>query len=315
MPGGTTAGTQVARTVIVSASYRTDIPAFHSRWFLGRLAAGSCQVANPYGGPDYTVRLDREAVDGFVFWTRNPAPFTEALTIVREQAYPFILQQTITGYPRAIDAATPSAAQGVAALRQVAYRYGTRAAVWRYDPIVFTDLTPPAWHRETFTTLANELAGTVDEVVVSFLQVYRKTRRNLDRAARDGGFTWRDPADAEKSVLLRGLAGIAAEHGLRLTLCGQAPLLAEGIGEARCIDAGRLSDVAGRAVAAAAKPHRSGCACARSTDIGAYDTCPHGCAYCYAVADRERAKARVAAQDPAGDSLGPRRGSGKPAPG
>ncbi len=291
--------------MIVSASYRTDIPAFYGTWFLNRLASGSCRVANPYGGPDYRVDLDREAVDGFVFWTRNPAPFAEALAVVHGRGDPFIVQQTITGYPRALDAATPLAADGVAALQRISQRYGRRSAVWRYDPIAVTDTTPAAWHKENFARLAARLAGAVDEVVVSFLQVYRKTQRNLNRAAIRHGFSWQDPDDSEKRALLAEFAAIATEHGMQLTLCGQPQLLGYGVGEAHCIDAARLSDVAGRHIAAAQKSHRQGCACARSTDIGAYDSCPHGRIYCYAVSDRERAKRRLAEIDAEADTLSP----------
>ena len=49
--------------MIVSASYRTDIPALYGAWFMNRLAAGFCAVVNPYGGPPYRVALTREAVD------------------------------------------------------------------------------------------------------------------------------------------------------------------------------------------------------------------------------------------------------------
>lgn len=293
--------------MIVSASYRTDIPAFYSRWFLNRLANGGCRVANPYGGPDYRVSLEPRSVDGFVFWTRNPAPFAEALGIVRERGNPFIVQQTITGYPRRLDLATPLAADGIKALRQISQDYGRRAAVWRYDPIVVTDATSVAWHRENFAGLATGLAGAVDEVVVSFLQVYRKTRRNLNQAAARQGFAWRDPDDGEKRDLLAELAIIAADRDIRLTLCGQPQLLGQGIGEARCIDAARLSDIAGRDIVAANKPHRKGCACARSLDIGAYDSCPHGCVYCYAVGNRETAKRHLTEIDFEADSLSSRR--------
>jgi hypothetical protein len=75
-----------------------------------------------------------------------------------------------------------------------------------------------------------------------------------------------------------------------------------GVEAAACIDAARLSDLAGRPIAARPKPHRT-CACAESRDIGAYDTCPHGCAYCYAVRNRDLAKRRHAEHDPAAPFL------------
>jgi hypothetical protein len=33
--------------MIISASYRTDIPAFFGEWFMNRLRAGICKVVNP----------------------------------------------------------------------------------------------------------------------------------------------------------------------------------------------------------------------------------------------------------------------------
>ena len=68
-------------------------------------------------------------------------------------------------------------------MKAIATEFGARAVVWRYDPIVFTDHTPPAWHLANFTQLAAKLAGSVDKVTVAFVQIYRKSRRNLERAA------------------------------------------------------------------------------------------------------------------------------------
>ncbi len=168
---------------------------------------------------------------------------------------------------------------------------------------MLSSLTPAPWQRENFARLAGALEGLVDEVVVSFMQPYRKTTRNMTVAAQTGGFEWWDGPNEEKAALLGNLARIAADHKMTLTLCGQPELLADGIGEASCIDAVRLSDVAGRPVSAKRKPHRKTCACDASRDIGDYDTCPHGCAYCYAVADRATAKRRFAAHDADGEFL------------
>ncbi len=291
--------------MIISASYKTDIPAFYGDWFMRRLRAGFCHMVNPYGRQIYTVRLDRDAVDGFVFWTRNCGPFMGALEEIKSLGHSFVVHVTITGYPRVLDAATIRPEIAVSHLREIAQAYGPRAGVWRYDPIVFSQLTPAGWHRENFARLAEALEGVVDEVVVSTVQPYRKTARNMARAAQTGGFEWSDPADAEKKALLGELAEIAADHAMKLTLCGQPELLGGGIGEASCIDAARLADVAQRPISAPRKPHRKTCACDASRDIGGYDTCPHGCAYCYAVTDRAKAKQRFAAHDPAGEFLFP----------
>ena len=196
--------------MIVSASYRTDIPAFYGDWFLRRLDAGFCRATNPYGGQIYAVALDRAAVDGFVFWTKNVAPFLGALADVRARTFPFVVHYTVTGYPRPLEASVPSPATAIAHLRQLAVRYGRRAVVWRYDPILFTSATERDWHEANFAQLATAIAGAVDEVVVSFAHIYRKTAANLAAAARAYGIAWRDPGWDEKRALLARLVAIAA---------------------------------------------------------------------------------------------------------
>ncbi len=284
--------------MIVSASYRTDIPAFYADWFLRRLEAGACRVVHPYNGRTLEIPLTGEAVDGFVFWTRNAEPFLGALDRLQGLGVPFVVQFTLTGYPRALERSVLPARRSVAMVAELARRYGPRAVVWRYDPVMLSSLTPADWHRQTFAELAGRLAGATDEVVLSFVQVYAKTRANCDRAAERHGFTWWDPAPEEKALILRDLGEIARERGLRPTLCAQPELLQAPLEAARCIDAARLSDVAGFEIAAETRGNRPGCLCARARDIGAYDSCPHGCVYCYAVSRPERAKRRHRAHDP-----------------
>jgi hypothetical protein len=288
--------------MIVSASYKTDIPAFYGDWFRHRLAAGYAVVRNPWGGGTFTVRLDRESVDGFVFWTRNVGPFLATLDDLAARNRPFIVQMTVTGYPRALERAVIDPDRAVAQIRTLASRFGPRSVVWRYDPVLITDATGPAFHRETVARLAGELGGVVDEVVLSFATIYRKTRLNLDRA----GIAWRDPDDDAKRALLAELAELAAiarDAGLTPTLCAQPDLLVEGLAGAACVDAARLSDVAGRSIPAKVKGNRPGCFCAESRDIGAYDTCPHGCLYCYAVSRPETARRAQKRHDPSAETL------------
>ncbi|MBK8481563.1 MAG: DUF1848 domain-containing protein [Proteobacteria bacterium] len=290
--------------MIISASRRTDLPAFYGEWFRRRLSAGFCKVANPYNRRQRaTLSLRREDVDGFVFWTKQLGPFRGVLDEVHQRGFPFIVQYTINGYPRVLESRVVQAERSVAQLRALAARFGSRAAVWRYDPIIFSTVTDRDFHLCNFRRLATQLAGATDEVVVSFLQLYAKTRRNLEQAGRQEGFAWEDPPDASKRALLAELATIASEQRLRLTLCSQPQLLIAGVTAARCVDATRLMEVAGRALRARRRGNRLGCACAESKDLGAYESCPHGCSYCYAVGRRAAALARYRDHDPAGEYL------------
>ncbi|MDF1791708.1 MAG: DUF1848 domain-containing protein [Thalassobaculaceae bacterium] len=289
--------------MIVSASYKTDIPAFYGSWFRNRLAAGFAKVANPYGGPPFTVPLDPQNAEAFVFWTRNAAPFLDTLDALSLETRPFAVQMTVTGYPRALERSVIDTQRAVGQIREIARRFGSRSVVWRYDPVLITDLTPPAFHERMVADLAQDLAGAVDEMVLSFATIYRKTGANLRRLERETGLAWRDPEADEKRNLLARLAGIASEHGIRPTLCAQPELHVPSLTPAACIDIRRLSDVAGREIGAREKGNRPGCACAESRDIGAYDSCPHGCLYCYAVGRPETAKRKYGRHDPDGAFL------------
>lgn len=289
--------------MIVSASYRTDIPAFYGDWFRNRLKAGFVRVESPYGGKSSTISLRRQHVDGFVFWTRNIEPFLPILAEVHAQTYPFIVSHTLTGYPRALESRVADANRMVRVLGDLAMSYGPRVLVWRYDPILISSLTPADWHLENFSGLARGLKGACDEVVVSFAQIYKKTRRNLDLAALEHGFSWQDPPAEAKRLLIGQLAAIARDQGMKLSVCCQPELAPPGVGLSCCVDALRLQGLAGHEFSFKFKGNRPDCGCAESRDIGVYDSCPHGCAYCYAVTERGGAAKRFKSHDPNGEFL------------
>lgn len=289
--------------MIISASYRTDIPAFYGRWFLNRLAAGFCRTVNPYGRRVSVVPLTAKAVDGFVFWTRNIGPFRGALSEVAARGFPFAVHLTITGYPRELETSVVDWRLAAGQMRALARDFGPDVAVWRYDPVILTSLTPPDWHIANFARIARALEGTTDEAVISFAHTYTKTKRNMDQAARAYGFSWEDPEVSWKREMSGRLAEIAGRYGMKLSLCSQPEFAGQETCDARCIDAARLSRVAGYPIAAKQKGNRPGCACFESRDIGDYDSCPHGCVYCYAVRARDLAKARYARHDPESEFL------------
>lgn len=290
--------------MIISASYKTDIPAFYGEWFMNRLKAGYCRLTNPFNRSQaMTVSLRRESVDGIVFWTKNLGPFVDHLRTIRDLGFPFIVQYSINAYPRTLEFSVVNHERSIDHMRMLAGEFAPGVGVWRYDPIVFSSLTSRDFHRDNFARLAKALEGTTDEVVLSFAQVYKKTKRNMDWAARKFCFSWRDPLQEEKLKLLGELSTIAATHGFRTTLCSQPEFLVPGVGESMCVDAPRLMRLWNISFKSQIKGNRPGCMCAGSKDIGDYDTCPHGCVYCYAVMNRELAKTRYKRHDPLGEFL------------
>jgi hypothetical protein len=297
--------------MIISASYKTDIPTFYGEWFMNRLQAGYCKMVNPYSQQVYRVDLMPEQVDGFVFWTKNIGPFLLHLPEVQSRGYPFIVQHTITGYPRELEFRVIDHNHTVEYMRTLADTYGPEIPVWRYDPIIISSLTPPDWHRRNFERLAQGLEGATDEVIISFGQIYKKSRRNMAWAAREFGFDWSQHGSLSLATvreLVSDLAQMARARGMRMKVCSQKALIILGMTEeARCVDAERLERVSGRTIVEhiALRGNRKECACFASRDIGEYDTCPHGCVYCYAVQQRDLALARYKAYDPQSEFLFP----------
>lgn len=289
--------------MIVSASYKTDIPTFYGDWFINRLRSGYCKMINPYNQRAYRVDLSRPAVDGFVFWTKNIGPFLKHLDEVQAKGYPFIVQHTINGYPRSLEFSVVDAQRSVDHMKKLRDSFGPKVAIWRYDTIVFSSVTSIDFHRRNFATLAKALEGTTDEVVVSFAQIYKKTKRNMDWAAKEFGFQWEDPPSEVKYNFAAELAEIASSHRMHLSMCSQKEFLAPGVFDAHCVDAMRLAEIAGQPLKAELKGNRPDCGCFLSRDIGEYDTCPHGCVYCYAVENRELALQRFRKHDPNSEFL------------
>lgn len=287
--------------MVISASYKTDIPAFYGRWLLNRLDAGYCWVKNPVSGRPFYVSLARQDVEGIVFWTKNPWPFMAFAQHVRDRGHPFYFQHTITGYGESIERAVLPAWRSSEAAKRLVDTFGAGSVVWRYDPIVVTGAMPSDWHVENFGQLAAALAGYVDEVATKFLVLHSKTRRNLTAAI---GRTWKDPDPTSKASILRTFNNIAKSHNMKLTLCSQPDIPVE-LPHAICIDALRLNALGAHIVAPKTLGNRPGCLCIEARDIGDYDTCPQGCAYCYATQNQRIAVQRHKLHDPHAESLIP----------
>ncbi|MBL4741255.1 MAG: DUF1848 family protein [Sneathiella sp.] len=226
--------------VVISASYKTDIPAFYGEWFERRMRDGYVDIRNPFNGKYSTISLKPTDIDGFVFWTRNMTPFLPRLNRLIVGHYPFYVQFTLTGYPRRLERSVPSPDDAVRQFQDFSSAYGQQCIVWRYDPVLISSVTPVQFHLENFEKLSSALKGAASEVVVSFTQFYKKTSRNLKRLEDKTDIVAEEPTGQIKSELLQKLSLSAASNGQELTLCSQPHLESESIQGAACISGRRL---------------------------------------------------------------------------
>ncbi len=290
---------------VISASRRTDIPAFHSRWFMNRIHAGTVRVRSPFGGKVFDVSLRPEDVIAIVFWTKNAHPLLTHLKDLETKGYCFSFLYTINNYPASLEPGVPDCGHTIKVVRSLREQFPSSIVRWRYDTVVLTDDLDRRWHEGNFRVLCELLSPFTSECIFSFCDYYRKTVRNMDRHF----LRYRRPDESQCLELARAMAEIASERGITLASCAHDFLVGHGIVKARCIDPDVLVSVVDSESRRTAltklkrAPTRKECGCVASRDIGAYDTCAHGCVYCYANSDNERARKNMSLLSPDDDSL------------
>ncbi len=291
--------------MIISASRRTDIPAFYAEWIVHRLKEGYCTVANPYNRNQVTtISLKPEDVDAIVFWTRNPRPLMPYLDELDSRGYKYYFQYTILGYPRELDPKSPPAATAIETFRELAEGLGPNRVIWRYDPIVFTGITSPAFHEENFRRLAESLRGYTRRAVVSIVDIYRKIEKRLKELAGTPAAV--RPCDAgDFGPLMCRLVELATENGMEIVSCAEeVDLRPFGILPGKCVDDRVIAEAFGIEVPKTKDPaQRKACGCVVSRDVGMYESCLFGCRYCYATKSFDQSKANYDSHDPDFPSL------------
>lgn len=279
--------------MILSVSRRTDIPAFYSKWFFNRIKEGYVYVRNPMNVHQISrIELTPEIIDCIVFWSKNPKPMLAHLDLLKDYMYYF--QFTINPYDIRLEQNVPTKASIIDTFKELSDRIGPDRVIWRYDPIILTDTININYHIQYFAELAKRLEGKTKTCVISFLDLYKKTERNLRNTSV------RELKQEEMIILAGELAKIASHYGMRIQSCAEAiELQSVGITHGHCIDNVLIEDLLGvRLVVSKDKNQRPECGCVQSIDIGEYNTCSHLCKYCYANFNRERVVEKVHKHNP-----------------
>jgi hypothetical protein len=288
------------KPLIISASRRTDIPALYAEWFIRRVRAGYCMVANPYNPRQVSrISLLPEDVAVVVFWSRNPRPLLPYLAELDERGIRYYFHYTLMDNPREVDAHGPSLRVSLHSFRQLVEHVGPQRVIWRYDPILLSETTSPEFHLRRFAAIAAQLENLTRHCVVSRVDDYRKTRSRMSALATTPGFGIDSLRPDSHEPLLREMLAIASARGMQVSSCAEERGFAHlGIRPGRCIDADYIRDTFGVAVPPAKdRSQRLACGCVASRDIGAYDSCILGCRYCYATSSQARALANYRRHD------------------
>lgn len=277
--------------MIINTGQRTDIPAFYSEWFSNRLKEGFVCVRNPYNPEQVSrYRLSPDVVDVIGFCTKNPSPMFKYMDLLQEYGqYWFV---TITPYGRDIEPNVPDKHKLIEDFKMLSQMVGKNSMGWRYDPIFISDRYTEEYHIHAFEQIAASLEGCTESVVISFIDLFPKVRRNFPEA--------REVTKEQMLRLGKEMIKIASLHGMTVKPCAEGDELSKY--GADCGGCMRISDfekaIGKRLDAPKKKGARASCDCYLTCDIGAYNTCRHLCKYCYANAEPEIVLSRSKLHDP-----------------
>ena len=277
--------------MIINTGMRTDIPAYYSKWFINRIREGFVLVRNPYY-PNQVTRysLTPDVVDVLEFCTKNPEPMLTYMNELKDfRQFWFV---TITPYGKVIEPNVPDKEIVMDSFKKLSDIVGSRSVGWRYDPIFITDKYSLDFHKEAFEKMAENLSGYTDQAVISFIDLYSKTKRNFPEA--------REVALEERAKIGQAFAESGKKHGMMIRTCLEGNDLAGfGIDVSGCMTKEVLERAIGtELVVPNRKNPREGCGCLLGNDIGMYNTCGHFCRYCYANYDKRTVVENMKKHDP-----------------
>ena len=280
--------------MIISASRKTDIPAFFSDWFINRINEGFVCSRNPmYPEKVSRIKLSPDVIDCIVFWTKNPIPMISKLDKLKDYNYYF--QFTLTGYDKDIEINLPDKTKLISVFQELSSKIGAEKVIWRYDPILLNDKYTIEYHINTFKEMAKALNGYTKKCVISFLDFYPKINDRINH------LNVRKISDKEINYLASELVKIAKANDITIATCAEKiDLETLGIEHNACIDGNLIEMICGKKLKSVKKDpsQRELCQCIASRDIGTYGTCKNGCIYCYANPDNDEINNNFAKYDP-----------------
>jgi hypothetical protein len=288
------ASPRLPESTILSASRRTDIPAFYLDWFMAGIEAGTFEVENPYNRRRRIVPARPHEIHSIVFWSKNFGPFLHRQIgeTLEQRGYRMFFNFSLNSTAPALEPHVPSLKNRLPQLEELAKRFDPRSIFWRFDPVCLYRRAPNTAIEDNIGQL-DRIAATasrsgVRQCVTSFVDRYPKVQRRAHRA----GITLEDPPPEIKAAILQRMADTLRDLGIQLYTCCEKDIHAylateSGILNGACIPGEQLAQLYGPGFNRQrdrGQRTRAGCGCNVAIDIGSYhrQPCYHDCLFCYA---------------------------------
>ncbi|MBQ2635303.1 MAG: DUF1848 domain-containing protein [Methanobrevibacter sp.] len=260
--------------MIINTGSRTDIPAFFSKWFLNRIGEGFVYSRNPFNNDIYRYELNPKIIDVLCFCTKNPRPMIKHLDEIND--YNQFWFVTITPYGKDIELNVPNYKNVIKSFKELSEVLGSRKVAWRYDPIFISEKYDLDFHIDKFEEMSSELEGFTNDCTISFIDLYKKVLRNFSEV--------NEVTKDEQLIIGENFAKIAQKYDFKMKTCVEGTLLDQfGFDSSGCMTQKVLEKAIGfNLKVPKGKYIIRDCNCLFGRDIGAYNTCLHGCRYCYA---------------------------------
>ena len=287
---------------IISASRRTDIPALYSEWFMNRIRQKYVSVQNPVTLEYFKVDLSPDKVAVIVFWTKNPEPMLKHLDELNDRGYKYYFTFTLNAYPQDLEPSIPPFAKIIDTFKALSNKIGADKVIWRFDPIIISTITRESDIINRFETIAKELHGYTQRVVISFVDFNPNFIDNIKKLRMSKRIYFNNVSKDIECMerISTSLAGIAKKYSMEIFSCAEKHDLSHcEIKRGKCIDDELIRKVFGINLnLKKTQPLREFCGCAKNTDIGQYDSCINECIYCYATRDKNVARFNFSSHDP-----------------
>ena len=267
--------------MIINTGNRTDIPAFYSNWFYNRIKEGYVCVRNPYFPKQVTqYQLSQETVDLFIFCTKNPQPMLNRLELLKD--YQQYWSVTITPYDQSIEPYVPNKNEIIRSFQRLSTIVGANHIGWRYDPIFFNEKYTMTYHLSIFEQMCQRLHSYTHQCVISFIDLYEKTKKNFHGI--------QVVSTKDQFYITKQFVEIARKYDITIYTCHENEDLKKvGANVSGCLSVEVISKAVHDSLDIPVNHQnaRTGCSCLLNHDIGVYNSCLHGCLYCYANIDRK----------------------------